>query len=116
MILTDKLADHLSGGDRQDEQAVIVCLQFPAGKFQNKKAQAAIFDLNDIFRVVIETSDYGSYNGYEFSKIVEEELVTFYFSCRHANLLYNEIKPILQALPMLSNVSILKRYAKHLLY
>jgi hypothetical protein len=112
MILTDELGDNLSGGNRQDEQAVIVCLQFPAGKLQKKKALDAVLDLDDIFRNVLEIAHCGSYDGHEFSETEDEDSVTFYFYGQNANLLYKEIKPILQSLSTLPKLSILKRYAQ----
>ena len=68
MDLTDELLDNSPGGDRQDEQAVIICLQFPIGKFENKKAQTAIFDLDGIVKEIIETSGVGIYDGFEFKE------------------------------------------------
>jgi hypothetical protein len=69
----DKLFDNLPGGDRQDEQAVIICLQFPIGKLEEKKARDAVFDLDDILRTVIETSGVGMYIGNEVFVGPDEE-------------------------------------------
>lgn len=110
MALLDK--SHLSDGNRQGEQAVIVCLQFPVGKLQNKKALDAIFDLDDIFADVIQTSGVGNYDGHVFSQNEELETVRFSIYGSNANQIYSEIKPILQLLPRLQEVSIIKRYAE----
>jgi hypothetical protein len=53
MDLKDELLNNSPDGDRQEEQAVIICLQFPIGKLQGKKALAAVFDLDDILTVII---------------------------------------------------------------
>ena len=112
MDLTDELFDNSPGGDRQDEQAVIICLQFPIGKFENEKARDAIFDLDEILREVIETSDVGTYNGHEFYKGLDEDSVKFFISGKEARSIYHEIKPILQALPSLPGLYIIKRYTQ----
>ena len=108
MDLTD---DFSPVGDRQEEQAVIICLLFPIGKFENKKALDAVFDLGEIIREVIETSGKGIYKGHIFDKREEDERVTFFISGKDAGELYKEIKPILQSLPSLPNSSIIKRYS-----
>jgi len=110
MNLTDELRDNLPGGDRQDEQAVIICLQFPIGKLQEQKALEAVFDLDDILRTVIETSQVGTYDGHEFCEGPEEESVTFFIYGEDATRIYREIKPILQSLPRLPGSYIIKRY------
>jgi hypothetical protein len=112
MDLTDELSDNSQVGDRQDEQAVIICLQFPIGKFEEKKARNAIFDLDDIFRNVVETSGVGRYAGNKFCNGADEEIVKFFMYGKDANAIYQEIRPILQALPSLQEVSIIKRYSK----
>jgi len=108
MNLTDEFSPV---GDRQDEQAVIICLQFPIGKFENKKAFDAVFDLEEIIRDAIETSGTGSYDGHEFRKGPEDESVKFFIYGEDASKIYNEIKPILQSLPGLQNLYIIKRYS-----
>ena len=108
MDLTD---DFSPVGDRQDEQAVIICLRFPIGKFENKKALDAVFDLGEIIREVIETSGKGTYKGHTFDEGEDNESVTFFISGKDARVLYREIKPILQSLPSLPNSSIIKRYS-----
>ena len=111
MDLTDELLDNLPGGDRQDEQAVIICLQFPIGKLQNQKALNAIFDLDAIIREVIETSGVGTYDGNEFCEGEEEESVTFYIHGKDAAAIYQEIALILESLPSLSGFYVIKRYS-----
>jgi hypothetical protein len=110
MDLTDELLDNSPGGDRQDEQAVIICLQFPIGKFENKKARKAIFDLDSIMRETIETSGVGIYDGFEFKENPDEELVKFFIRGKDAKGIYREIKPILEELPSLPRFYIIKRY------
>ena len=112
MDLTDELLDNSPGGDRQDEQAVIICLQFPIGKFENKKAQTAIFDLDGIVREIIETSGVGIYDGFEFKENPDEELVKFFLRGEDAGKIYKEIKPILESLPSLPGFYIIKRYTR----
>lgn len=112
MDLTDELFHNSPDGDRQDEQAVIICLQFPIGKLQQKKALDAVFDLDDIFREIVESSHVGRYDGHEFCEGTEEESVTFYIYGKDANKIYQKIKPILQSLPSLQEVSIIKRYSQ----
>lgn len=111
MDLTDELSHNSPDGDRQDEQAVIICLQFPIGKLQEKKALDAVFDLDDILREVVENSGVGSYNGHDTCVNKEEERVTFNIYGANANKIYRAIKPILQSLPSLQEVSIIKRYS-----
>jgi len=110
MDLTDELVDNLPGGDRQDEQAVIICLQFPIGKLEEEKARDAVLDLDDILRTVIESSHVGIYNGHEFCETAEEESVKFFISGNDASKIYQEIKPIMQSLPSLQGFYIIKRY------
>jgi len=110
MNLTDELLDNSPVGDRQDEQAVIICLQFPIGKFEEQKALAAIFDLDNILREVIETSGVGRYDGNEFCVGPDEESVKFFIYGLDANAIYREIKSILQFLPGLPSFYIIKRY------
>lgn len=110
MYLTDELSDNSpigSGG----EQAVIICLQFPIGKLQEKKARSAIEELHSIFHDVMETSGIGLYNGYEMCEGPQEESVTFYFFGEDARTIYHEIYPILDLLPSLSGFYIIKRYS-----
>lgn len=109
---TDELLDNSPVGVRQEEQAVIICLQFPIGKLENKKALDAVFDLDDIIREVIETSGVGRYDGHEFCERQNEESVTFYIYGNDASMIYQEIKPILQLLPSLSGFYIIKRYSQ----
>lgn len=111
MALLDKLAN-LSDGNRQGEQAVIICLQFPVGKLQEKKAVDALYDLDDIFCNIIQTSGTGTYDGHEFCEGPDEESVRFFMYGPDANRMYDEIKPILQALPRLQEVSIIKQYGE----
>ena len=111
MDLTDTIVDDLPGGDRQDEQAVIICLQFPIGKLQEQKALDAVFDLDDILCSVIETSGAGHYDGHEFCEGPDEESVTFFIYGDDANRIYNEIKPILQSLPMLPGSYVMRQYS-----
>jgi hypothetical protein len=113
MDLSDELrGNSLFGSGR--EQAVIICLQFPIGKLQEKKARDALFDLGNIFREVIESSGVGTYNGYEFSNGEEQESVTFYIYGEDASRIYREIKPILYSLPSLSELYIIKRFSSFL--
>ena len=112
MVLKDELVTNLSDGNRQGEQAVIICLQFPVGKLQEKKALDALFDLDDIFCSVIETSGIGTYDGHELFEGPEEESVRFFIYGPDANRIYEEVKPILQLLPRLQEVSIVKQYAE----
>jgi|ERR1700722_3793112 hypothetical protein len=112
MDLTDKLLDNLPGGDRQDEQAVIICLQFPIGKFENKRALDAIYDLDAIIREIIETSGVGMYDGYKLYEGPDEESVKFFIHGKNANHIYHEIKPILQALPSLQELYVIKRFSQ----
>src|SRR5215470_17080653 len=102
MNLKDELPNNSPRGDRQDEQAVIICLQFPKGKLQQQKARNAVFELDAILREVIETSDVGTYGGNEFAENEEEESVTFYLYGEDATKIYREIHPILEALPSLA--------------
>lgn len=111
MDLTDELLDNSLVGDRQDEQAVIICLQFPIGKFEEQKALDAIFDLDDILRKVIETSGVGTYDGHEFCEGPDEERVTFFIYGKDARKIYHEIKPILWSLSSLREMYVIKRYA-----
>ena len=111
MDRTDELLDNSQVGDRQDEQAVIICLQFPIGKFENQKARDAVFDLDSLLREVIETSGVGTYNGHEFHERSDEESVTFFIYGQDASLIYREIKPILQSLPTLPGSYIIKRFS-----
>lgn len=111
MILKDELVTDLSDGNRQGEQAVIICLQFSVGKLQEKKALDAIFDLDDIFRTILETSGIGTYDGHEFCESPEEESVRFFMYGPDANRMYEEVKPILQSLPSLQEISIHKQYS-----
>lgn len=110
MDLTDDLRGGLPGDSRQDEQAVIICLQFPVGKFEDENALAAVVDLDDIFTSVIETSGLGTYNGHALFVGNEDESLVFVISGQDANLLYREIKPILEFLPQLPGSYIIKRY------
>ncbi|HSX09545.1 MAG TPA: hypothetical protein VLF93_05295 [Candidatus Saccharimonadales bacterium] len=112
MDLTDELFDNSPGGDRQDEQAVILCLQFPIGKFESKKAHNAIFDLNVILKEVIETSGVGVYDGFEFVEGTDEELVKFFMRGQDARALYKQVKEILELLPHLTSFYIIKRYSQ----
>jgi hypothetical protein len=112
MDLTDELFDNSPDGDRQDEQAVIICLQFPLGKLKQQKALNAIFELDEILREVIELSGVGTYGGNEFAENELEESIKFYMYGEDANKIYHEIKPILQSLPSLQEVSIIKRYSQ----
>jgi hypothetical protein len=107
----DELLDNSPVGDRQDEQAVILCLQFPIGKLQEQKALDAIFDLDDILRDVIETSGVGRYDGHELCESEVEESVTFYIYGEDAGSIYEEIQPILESLPSLSGFYIIKRFS-----
>jgi hypothetical protein len=111
MDLTDELHGNSPIGSRQDEQAVIICLQFPIGKLQNKKALDAVFDLDDILQEVVETSGVGRYDGHEFRKGPEEESVSFFMYGKDAGRIYQELKPILQSLPISSGSYVLKRYS-----
>lgn len=112
MDLTDELLDNLPGGDRQDEQAVIICLQFSIGKFENKKAINAIFDLDTIFREIIETSGVGRYDGHKFCNGRDEESVKFFMYGKDATVIYKEIRPILESLPSLQELYVIKRYSQ----
>ncbi len=114
MDLTDELHDNSPVGTRQDEQAVIICLQFPIGKFENKKARTAIFELDSIIREVIETSGVGMYDGVEFSEGSNEELVKFFIRGEDANSIYYEVKSVLKLLPSLPGFYIIKRYSQFL--
>jgi len=107
----DELLDNLSGGDRQDEQAVIICLQFPAGKFKKQKALYAVFELDAIFRYVIETSAVGNYDGFEICEGPDEESVKFFIYGQDARQIYAEIKPILESLQNLPEIQVIKRYS-----
>ena len=111
MDLKDELSDNLFDGDRQDEQAVIICLQFPIGKLKNKKALDAVFELDDIFQEVIETSRVGNYEGYEIEQGPDEESVKFFIYGKEARTIYTEIKPILELLPSLPGSYIIKRFS-----
>jgi hypothetical protein len=107
----DELHGNSPIGSRQDEQAVIICLQFPIGKLQQQRARDAIVDLGNIFRDAVETSGVGTYTGYEFAQGEVEEKVTFYLYGKDASSMYKEIRPILESLPSLSELSIIKRFA-----
>lgn len=107
----DKVIDNLPSGGVDDEQAVIICLQFPVGKFESKSALEAIFDLDDIINSVIETTGVGIYDGSEFCEGPEEESVTFYIYGSDATRIYNEVEPILMSLPDLPGSYIIKRYS-----
>lgn len=111
MDLTDELFDNSPAGVRQDEQAVIICLQFPIGKFEEQKALDAVFDLDKILRNVIETSDTGRYVGNEFYKGSEDERVKFFIYGKSASTIYQVIKPIFQSMQNLTSYYIIKRYA-----
>jgi hypothetical protein len=111
MDLTDELSDNSPRGDRQDEQAVIICLQFPKGKLKQEKALAAIFELDAIFREIIEASGVGNYGGNEFAESDIEESVTFYLYGDDATKMYHEVQPILDSLPSLTGFYIIKRYS-----
>jgi len=111
MDLTDELLDNSQVGDRQDEQAIIICLQFPIGKFEEQKARAAINDLDEILRDAIETSGVGIYDGHKFSEGLDEERVKFFIRGKSANRIYSEIKPILQSLSSLQQFYIIKRFS-----
>lgn len=111
MDLRDGFNHNSPDGDRQEEQAVIIRLQFPIGKLENKRALAAIFDLGNIFKEVIEASGLGMYNGHETRIDQDVESVTFYMYGSNANSIYHMVKPILQSLPSLQEVSIIKRYS-----
>jgi hypothetical protein len=112
MDLTDELFDNSPRGIRQDEQAVIICLQFPIGKFKKQKALDAIFELDKILREVIEISGVGTYGGNEFAEGEVEESVTFYMYGEDATEIYHEIQPVLEALPSLTGFYIIKRYSQ----
>lgn len=112
MDLTDELFDSSPIGSRQDEQAVIICLQFPIGKLQQKRALNAVFELDAILREVIETSGVGSYGGNEFAEGEEEESVTFYLYGQDATEIYHEIQPILDSLHNVTGFYIIKRYSQ----
>jgi hypothetical protein len=111
MDLTDELHDNSPRGNRQDEQAVIICLQFPKGKLQNKKALNAILELGAIVREVIETSCVGTYGGNEFAETDFDESVTFYLYGDDATTIYHEVQPVLDLLPGLTGFYIIKRYS-----
>ena len=106
------LADTLSGGKRQDEQAVIICLQFPTGKLHDKKALNAVFNLDTILREMVNESDVGFYEGHEFYKGYGEECVTFFIYGEDASRIYQELKPVLQFLHRLQRFSVIKCYAR----
>jgi len=112
MDLTDELFDNSPDGDRQDEQAVIISLQFPIGKLQEKKARDAVFDLDEILRDVVEASGVGTFGGNEFCESEEEESVTFYLYGEDAGAIYHEVQPILDSLSNLVSFSIIKRYSQ----
>jgi len=112
MDLTDKLLDDLSGGERQDMQVVIICLHFPAGKLQKQKVRDAVFDLDEIFRDVIEMSGIGVYAGYKMQEENDGDSVIYTVYGRAANLIYRELRPILHVIPMLPGSYIIKRYAQ----
>ena len=112
MILTDELVDNLPGGKRQDEQAVIICLQFPVGKLQEQKAIDALSDLGDIFSLILETSCVGRFERIEYNEEPDVESVAFFMYGTNANHIYAEIKPILQCLPNLPEFSVFKQYSQ----
>lgn len=111
MDLKEELFDNSPIGSGR-EQAVILCLQFPIGKLQQKKALNAVFELDTILREVIETSGVGNYGGNEFAEGEEEESVTFYLYGEDATAIYHEIQPILASLPSLSGFYVIKRYSQ----
>lgn len=111
MNLKDELPGNSPRGNRQDEQAVIICLQFPKGKLENKKAQNAIFELEAILREVIQLSEVGTYGGNEFAETDSEETVTFYLYGEDATEIYHAIQPILDSLPSLSGFYVIKRFS-----
>jgi len=111
MNLKDELPGNSPRGNRQDEQAVIICLQFPKGKLENKKALNAIFELEAILREVIHQSEVGTYGGNEFAQTDIEESVTFYLYGDDATKIYHEVQPILDSLPSLSGFYVIKRYS-----
>ena len=108
---TDELLDNLSGGFRQEEQAVIICLQFPVSKFKDQKAIDAIYELGDILRELVMLSHIGRYGGYEFSETPEGEQISFYLYGKTVRSIYQEIKPILQMLPSFPGSYVIKRYS-----
>jgi len=111
MDLSDELHDNSPRGIRQDEQAVIISLQFPIGKLQQRKALGAVLELDAILRVVIETSGIGTYGGNEFAESELDESVTFYMYGEDATKIYHEIQPVLDYLPSLTGFYIIKRYS-----
>lgn len=111
MDLTDELLDNSPGGDRQDEQAVIICLQFPIGKFEEQKALDAITDLGDILRDVVETSGVGRYSGNMLATSLDYDTATYYLHGKSASKISQVITPIFQSIQSLSGYYIIKRYA-----
>ena|SRR5258708_19116186 len=111
MNLADELPDNSRVGDRQDEQAVVICLQFPIGKLQEKAAHDAVVDLGEIFNTVMESSGVGTYKGHELSEGAEEEMVTYYLFGDDVGLIYDEIQPIFHLMPNLTGFYIIKRYS-----
>jgi hypothetical protein len=111
MDLADELLDNSPIGSRQDEQAVIICLQFPIGKFEEQKARSAIIDLDKIVREIIETSGVGIYGGHKCYEGFDEERVKFFIHGKSASRIYSEIKPILQSLSNLQHFYIIKRFS-----
>lgn len=112
MDRTDELLNNSPIGTRQDEQAVVICLQFPIGKFEKKKARNAILDLDSILREIIETSCVGRYHGHKFIRREHEEVVKFFITGEDASSIYREIKPILQSLPRLQELYIIKQFSQ----
>ncbi len=112
MDLTEELFDNSPEGNDGRKQAVIICLQFPIGKLQEKKALNAVFELDAILRDVIETSKVGTYGGNEFAENDEGDSISFYLYGSDAGEIYSEIQPIFDTLSSLTGFYIIKRYSQ----
>ena len=111
MVLKDKLDTNLSSGNRQDEQAVIICLLFPGGKLRNPNALKALNDLAKLIAEIITTSGLGTLLGYRFYSSIEQDTISLYLYGENARELYNEIKPIIDSLSGVKESYVLKRFS-----
>lgn len=92
------------------EQALIICLQFRPGKFEDEAVVNALFDLEEIIQLVVEETGVGVYDGNEFLESPEEDSITFFIYGENANDMYKEIEPLLAFLPNLPGSHITKCY------
>ena len=93
-----------------EEHCVLIVLQFPKGKLDEREALDAVFELEHILSEVIELAKVGRCDGNEFCESPDESSVTFFIFGSDADKIYESISPILAKLPSLPGSYVLKQY------